>query len=133
MLPSEPICTIWMLHVSVWSFMCSHDSLKLLSVKDICFRPCPIIISCVYGLYPFTKLGISMLIPSNTLFSLLSVTLLNPIYHCVLTGVVSLLCCLYLGWGMHWLIRNDKATWRRTCKLLGLLDLFEVLKSTSNV
>ena len=38
-----------------------------MSLNDICLCPCPVLIPYVYKLYSFTKLEISMLIPSNIL------------------------------------------------------------------
>ena len=89
--------------IKALSKMCG--SMKLSSLDDMS-------VSCLAFMFtndgPFTKPGVSILILSNIpsppwLSGTRSVC-------CVQPGVVSLLCWLYLGWPVHWLVRFDRAT-----------------------
>ena len=96
LLPSKSMSIICMLCVCVWSFICLHNSMILLSLNSICLCLCPISVSHAYKLYPYIKLGISKLIPSNippSFGGFLEPDLSMYLIRCS----QPIVCCLYLG------------------------------------
>ena len=67
--------------VGVWLFICLYDIMKLSSLNGNCLCLCPVSVSYAYKLYSFSKLGISIPIPSN--IPPLLKAFLNLICHCI--------------------------------------------------
>ena len=112
MLSCEAVSINFILCVGVWLLIDLHNSVKLLSLKDICL--CPVLSSYWCTLFSFTEFGISILIPNY---------IPSPLhrFHEPDLSICSARCSqatfiTCAGWRMYYLGRFDTDIERLTCR-----------------